>query len=362
MLCKLLTLILCSLLTYLFGWQVIVYLSGYEPHPDAALTTCEIVRVRGLKCDEYQVPTSAGYVLTLHRIRPLLGVPLFRKPVLIQHGLTGTSLNFVISSEHFSADPRSGVGHNLGLELARHGYDVWLSNNRGSHFSMRHLKFNSSDSRFWNFTFDDIAREDMPSVMDYVLGVTGSRKLSYIGHSQGTVVMFALLSNSSYYRYNDIIEPFIALSPVAVLKNSTSAFRYVVSAMKTFGGNDLDVPVFMRPRPYQKAKKFLCNTRAKVFCKLLFMSICGFSDQTNNVSDKLVSTIDYQSNPIFSVPKVSSRCVPERALAVIDITSQPSSLQPAFQQRPLRSVRLRARRQHDQVLPADTPSVRTGED
>ncbi len=47
--------------------------------------------------------------------------------------------------------------------------------------------------------------------------------MGYIGHSQGTIMMFGLLS--SRLKYNQIIKPFIALSPVSFLGNATTPLR-----------------------------------------------------------------------------------------------------------------------------------------
>ena len=62
----------------------------------------------------------------------------------------------------------------LAFELSRAGYDVWLSNNRGSIYGKGHqnLSSESGDPQFWKFSFDEIARYDVPAVIDYVLNQT----------------------------------------------------------------------------------------------------------------------------------------------------------------------------------------------
>jgi lysosomal acid lipase/cholesteryl ester hydrolase len=36
-----------------------------------------------------------------------------------------------------------------GFLLADKGYDVWVGNNRGNGYSMKHIKYNTSDDQFW---------------------------------------------------------------------------------------------------------------------------------------------------------------------------------------------------------------------
>ena len=61
---------------------------------------------------------------------------------------------------------------------------------------------------------------DVPDTIDYILANTNRRDLSYIGYSQGTLVMFGLLATRP--KYNDIVKPFIALSPVVYMGNVAS--------------------------------------------------------------------------------------------------------------------------------------------
>ena len=71
------------------------------------------------------------------------------------------------------------------------GYDVWLGNVRGNTYSLRHEKYNVKSSAFWNFSFDEMAKFDLPSMLMYVLNVTKEEQLYYVGHSQGTMIIFA---------------------------------------------------------------------------------------------------------------------------------------------------------------------------
>jgi predicted alpha/beta hydrolase len=72
--------------------------------------------------------------------------------------------------------------------IAAKGYDVWLGNNRGNIYSYDHtyLDPHKNSDQFFDFSFYEMGKYDLPAQVDYVLKVTGQEKLSYIGHSQGT--------------------------------------------------------------------------------------------------------------------------------------------------------------------------------
>jgi pimeloyl-ACP methyl ester carboxylesterase len=97
--------------------------------------------------------------------------------VFLQHGLFS-------SADWFMAQREKSIAY----QLAHKGYNVWVGNNRGTKFSMRHTKLDSSrdTKEFYDYSFFELGKYDLPANIDYVLKATGKDKVSYIGHSQGT--------------------------------------------------------------------------------------------------------------------------------------------------------------------------------
>lgn len=74
------------------------------------------------------------------------------------------------------------------------GYDVWLGNARGNTWSRNHTDLDPDGSKFWNFSIHEIAVNDLPAMINFVLTETNEPSLHYIGHSQGSTVLFILLA------------------------------------------------------------------------------------------------------------------------------------------------------------------------
>lgn len=62
-------------------------------------------------------------------------------------------------------------------------YDIWIGNSREASYTKGHKLYDQSDPEYWDFTFYEMATQDIPVLVDYVLDNTGKEKLHYAGHS-----------------------------------------------------------------------------------------------------------------------------------------------------------------------------------
>lgn len=91
--------------------------------------------------------------------------------------------------------------HLAAFFFADAGFDVWLTNWRGTTYSRKHL-IKDPDTTFgdyWNFSWWEIGFHDLAAIIDYVLNETVNSKLYYVGHSQGTTALMVLLSERPEY-------------------------------------------------------------------------------------------------------------------------------------------------------------------
>ena len=49
-------------------------------------------------------------------------------------------------------------------------------------------------SNLFTFSWDEMAKYDLPAMVTFVVGVTGQESIFYIGHSQGAMIALAKLS------------------------------------------------------------------------------------------------------------------------------------------------------------------------
>jgi len=73
------------------------------------------------------------------------------------------------------------------------------------------------------FRFDEFGKFDVPAQIHYILQFIQQEKLSYIGHSQGTMSFWIAMETNP--ELNEKIEIMFALGPVARVKNIKSPIK-----------------------------------------------------------------------------------------------------------------------------------------
>merc|ERR1712080_507910 len=181
------------------------------PHLQHDLETDTMITQAGYVAETHKVKTPDGYWLTIHRI-------VGEGPVVfMQHGLEDASSAWVL------AGPKHG---GPAFRLAEQGYDVWLGNFRGNHYSREHETLDpDTDNSFWKFSWDEMVKYDLPTMLNHVMEVTHQKKIYYIGHSMGTTTYMAM--NSMDPSWADRVELAGFLAPVAYVDHMKSPIRLI---------------------------------------------------------------------------------------------------------------------------------------
>ena len=107
--------------------------------------------------------TKDGYILDLwHIFSPKCADVNSNTPVFFQHGLIDVAGTWLFNTPDKS----------VASILAHRCHDVWLGNNRGTIYSYRHVNLTVDDKEYWDFSFHEMAKYDVPANIDFILAKT----------------------------------------------------------------------------------------------------------------------------------------------------------------------------------------------
>nr|XP_023012206.1 lipase 3-like [Leptinotarsa decemlineata] len=241
----------------------------------------------GYHFEKHTITTEDGYNLEMHRIPRGKNVsssaPANSPPVLMMHGILGTSADFLIS----------GPENSLALQLADQGYDVWLGNNRGNTYSRSHYTMSPSNKSFWNFSFHELGVYDDTAMIDYIYNISQKTNISCLGYSQGATQFFAMLSEKP--EYNKKLTVLFTMAPLVFMKNSdNNIFRLMADHYDTVEKIEkkLDISEFLSHDPiFTSAGDLFCKKSSdyRRVCAAITSNLLGF--QKKHVSGSMLENL-----------------------------------------------------------------------
>lgn len=194
-------------------------------------TSQEIIERSGYKQKSYQVVSNDGYITQIiNIINPLADRSRLKgPPVMLFHGgiIDTTSWIWVDSIQHhperYPRDlrehgPIRSSNRSLAFMLANNGFDVWLVGTRGSNKqNMSHIKYQArlledllgglSDIQstvrqlndtieYFDYSMDELVEHEYPRQIETVLKLTRSKRVSVVGLSYSTPILFKILASN----------------------------------------------------------------------------------------------------------------------------------------------------------------------
>ncbi|CAG5101843.1 Oidioi.mRNA.OKI2018_I69.chr1.g26.t1.cds [Oikopleura dioica] len=92
------------------------------------------------------------------------------------------------------------------------------------------------DREFWRWTFNDVAKFEIPAMIKKICKIAKQDKIWYIAHSQGTLLMFVNQEGEDQ-ETKKRLHGIIALAPILSLKNVKGAWKSLISHSKSFMKN-----------------------------------------------------------------------------------------------------------------------------
>lgn len=223
----------------------------------------DYIKSIGYKLEEYEVVTDDYYKLSLWHFVPNFPVDP-TKVVYLQPGFMCVAWVFLQNGKQ-----------SLPFLLMEKGYDVWIGHNRGTVHSLGHLTKDSQEpnSDYWDFNLDDYALSDLPANLEAVKKYTGAKKLSYIGHSQGTTIFYMLYMHDPKYM-ESTIDKFVSLGTVYTINYASLLPVNVVD--KIYGLLDKILDLSTKPIYFGNGARNLISNMCKksaFLCKKTFESM-----------------------------------------------------------------------------------------
>lgn len=238
---------------------------------DVSLNITQLIVKYGYPVQEHHVKTDDGYILTMFRI------PGNGPVVFLMHGLLMSSDDWITG----------GLQNSLAYLLATAGYDVWMGNARGNKHSRQHVSILQENPTFWDFSWHEIGREDLPAMIDYVLNTTNKTQLAYIGHSQGTTTFFVMCSEKP--EYNKKISTMIALSPIAWMVHAKNPIPKFFAPFHTYGSFIVKLfhvyEIFPKPIVLKYSQIPICEIGNGIICSTFVFLVSGFDYEQLNITN-----------------------------------------------------------------------------
>jgi len=199
-----------------------------EPVEKYSRSAPEIIFSDGYECEVHYTVTKDGFLLQMIKIvgrGPNRGTV---DPVLINHGMIGFGGIWLWNGKEMS----------LPYMLVDLGFDVWLCTFRSAQGSEMHVSKDIESDEYWDFSYDDVAKYDVPAMIDYAREAAGVNAVTFIGYSMGGSVFLAMC-NYNPVMCQEKVKLLVCIGCHTVLGNvKTPAPRFLAKSNEKVGWSE----------------------------------------------------------------------------------------------------------------------------
>ncbi|XP_044757864.1 lipase member K-like [Coccinella septempunctata] len=139
-------------------------------NPDMYLDSPQILEKYFGKYEVHEIPTEDGYFVTTFRVPRNNS----RGTILFRHIATSDAIIWL------------GFGKDsIAYYYWQRGYELWLTNTRGTDYSTKHVNLTINDYAFWNFSFHEIGIYDLRASLKYIYEFNNNTSPAIIANSMG---------------------------------------------------------------------------------------------------------------------------------------------------------------------------------
>lgn len=129
-------------------------------------------------------------------------------------------LHHASSMDGFSWFTGPDSAESLPSKLIKEGFDVWLSNDRGTRNSQRHKTLDpvKDAEKFFDYSWAEIGTNDIPANLNYVKDHASGKQVVFLGFGEGaTAILYALSKTDKALYFKHFLDDVVLMAPCLYL-------------------------------------------------------------------------------------------------------------------------------------------------
>lgn len=177
------------------------------------------------------------------------------------------------------SEAKGYITNSLAYTLSNFGYDVWLVNLRGNHYSRDYNgRFSADHAEYWNFNITKLIDEDLLASINFVKQTSGARHtMGLISYSYSSMHVLGLLTK--FPDYQEQLQPVVMMAPTVLTADHRRSAKSLLlqTVTKFLVSHNGPFPSLGRSK-HDRVEQMICSLPiASKLCRSLETIIYGHS-------------------------------------------------------------------------------------